>query len=706
MRKFFSLALALIMILSLCACGKKDDGDKVRECGVYVTVEATDVYTVSCGTDDGSDSFANADESAIAAGTVAHFDFAGDKAEGKDKALIEYSICVYDKELNILAVKSFSDDFSNMARIDITVTADHKIINANAGSCGGDVVAEMTTKAAEGSVWYMEPTVFMPDRSDAADAINASLAAISESFTGETFTANQKLYAQNVGDGTADGLTAFSMRRTIRTARLDSGIVSFRVADRAALGTGENLVISGVNFDSQTGKELKLSDLGKSVDKIVSTVSEKILVSFNNDPKYEGVFFNEGYSDTIKSLVSDGHWYMSADGIVIIADPGVLSDAENGFYEFTVAYEDISSVIKADYMPADDRDGGEADANVMFADDAALNELTLLGSKPDDNVKSFIISANGSIYDISVYTIEYYESTKNYNLVKEVLSCSDMSDGAALAVNMELSGTKPCMVLRFALADGTAQERLLSLDENGGIKVTDPKGSIGTDITDRLPYEGDLDGDNKAETVSTNAGSDGFVVLNVDSNGSSYEISTGLKTLDSIRLFDLDADGTREIYLDGADESGANVACAVFYSPDDAQPLHLALFDSQSYAAGSIKEFDDGKLVLETKLSILGTYDVKSVYTLKEKSFSRDSGDIVFDNAPYVTTSKSITLSNGSLLRSGTTLRFTSTDGSSVINFITDGGFTGAIAIANSGNGWTIAGQPDTNYFKSLPYEN
>ena len=42
----------------------------------------------------------------------------------------------------------------------------------------------------------------------------------------------------------------------------------------------------------------------------------------------------------------------------------------------------------------------------------------------------------------------------------------------------------------------------------------------------------------------------------------------------------------------------------------------------------------------------------------------------------YVTTLKSITLSNGSLLATGTKLRFTSTDGISVINFVTDGGFT------------------------------
>ncbi len=106
-------------------------------------------------------------------------------------------------------------------------------------------------------------------------------------------------------------------------------------------------------------------------------------------------------------------------------------------------------------------------------------------------------------------------------------------------------------------------------------------------------------------------------------------------------------------------------------------------------------------------MNILGTYKVKNVYALADKSFSKASDDIVFDNnMTYVTTSKSITLSNGSLLATGTKLRFTSTDGSSVINFVTDGGFTGSIPIASSGSGWTISGQPDTSYFTSLPYKN
>ena len=707
MRKFIAMALAFCCVLSLCACGKKDTGEAERECGVYITMQASDVFTVSCGTEDGSDSFENADKSAIKAGSVIHFDFAGDKAESTERADIEYSICIYDKELNILSTKSFVDDFSNRARIDITVTEDHKIINANAGSCGGDVVIEMATETGDDNVSYMSPTVFMPERSDAAAKINESLEALATEYTTKTYQDNYGHYTQNIGDGTAKGLSAFGMERTIRSQRADSGVISLRIVDRASLGTTNTLKISGISYDPQTGDELKLADLGSSSEKLVNTVSEKILVSFNEDPKYQGVFFNEGYTETIKSLVSDGHWYLSADGIVIIANPGEIADAAAGFYEFTVPYSELGDVISKDYIPSAELDGSEGDVSVEFAADNSAADLTFLGSPAAEDIKSLILSASGSIYDLDVYTISYNESAKTYNILKQILACSDMSDGAALAINAQLEGTTPGMVVRFKLADATQEIRLLSLDENGAVKVTDPNASSGTVITSRLPYTGDIDGDNKDETISTAADEQGLTILNIEANGSTTGVTTGIKELGSVRLFDLDGDGVREIYLDGKDANGQSITCAVLYSAGESRPLHLALFNSQSYALGVIKDFEDGKLVLDTEMNILGTYKVKSVYTLSDNTFAKSTGDIVFDNnTTYVTTSKSIKLSNGSLLAKGTKLRFTSTDGSSVIHFVTDGGFTGSIPIVSSGSGWTIGGQPDTSCFTSLPYKN
>lgn len=705
MRRFAAMIMALILILTLCACGKKDDGNKERECGVYITVEADDVYTVSYGTEDGSENCSHADGSAISVGEVIHFDFAGEKAEGTEPAEIDYSICVYDADLNILAVRSFTDDFSNHARVDITVTADHKIINANAGS-SGDIVIEMENASAGDGVTYMIPRVAMPARAEAADALNSGIKELNDVFTGDQLSANKDAYAANVGDGTAEGLTAFSMDRTVRVARADSSVISFRMVDRVSLGTVSTLAITGHSYDPQTGAELKLADLGDDTEKLVNAIAEDILTSFNEDEQYKDTFFLEGYTDILRSLISDGHWYLTGEGIVIIANPGEISELEKGFYEFLVDFDVIKGIVDERFIPAE-REGDEGSVNAVFAADADSSAFTLLGSEASKDIKSIVVSAEGSIYDVSVYTIKYYAESGSYTPVRQILFCSDMTDGAALAVNTELSGTDPGMVVSFTLGDGTVETRLLALDENGGLKVIDPNAKNGKIITDRLPYSADLDGDKTEEAVDTSADSEGRLVVSVGSAGETAQVTTDINTVSSIRLCDLEGSGNTGIYIDGTTLDGKQITCVLFFDSSDAEPLQAASFGSDSFAEGSIKEFAEGKLILDTNMNILGTYKVKNTYTLSDGVFTREGGDISFDNeGVFVTTSKSITLTNGSILKSGTSLRFTSTDGSSVINFVTDGGFTGSIAIANSGSGWTIDGQPDTSYFVSLPYVN
>ena len=705
MRRYAAMIMAFILILTLCACGKKDDGAKERECGVYITVEADDVYTVSYGTEDGSENCSHADGSPISVGEVIHFDFAGEKAESTEPAEIDYSICVYDADLNILAVRSFRDDFSDRARVDITVTADHKIINANAGS-SGDIVIEMENASAGDGVTYMIPRVAMPARAEAADALNSGIKELNDIFTGDQLSANKDAYAANVGDGTAEGLTAFSMDRTVRVARADSSVISFRMVDRVSLGTVSTLAITGHSYDPQTGAELKLEDLGDDTEKLINAIAEDILTSFNEDEQYKDTFFLEGYTDILRSLISDGHWYLTGEGIVIIANPGEIAELEKGFYEFLVDFDVIKGIVDERFIPSE-REGDGGSVNAVFAADADSSTFTLLGSEASKDIKSIIISAEGSIYDVSVYTIKYYAESGSYTPVRQILFCSDMTDGAALAVNTELSGTDPGMVVSFTLGDGSSETRLLALDENGGLKVIDPNAKNGKIITDRLPFSADLDGDKTDETVDTSADGEGRLVVSVGSAGETAQVTTDINTVSSIRLCDLEGSGNTGIYIDGTTLDGKQITCVLFFDSSAAEPLQAASFGSDSFAEGSIKEFADGKLILDTNMNILGTYKVKNTYTLSDGVFTREGGDISFDNeGVFVTTSKSITLANGSILKSGTSLRFTSTDGSSVINFVTDGGFTGSIAIANSGSGWTIDGQPDTSYFVSLPYVN
>lgn len=701
MRKIAAILLALLLVLGLCACGKKAETVKERDCGVYVTVEADDVYTVSYGTDAGSESTKHADNTPLDAGEVVHFDFAGDAAKSSEKAIIDYSICIYDKDLNVLAVESFSSDFSNMARIDITVTADHRIINASDKLvCGGDTIIEMTTSKPETGVSLVVPTVTMPNRPEAAKAINDSIAAVNKTFTGEQLTSSRKAYddlAKEAEDG--EKLDAFSQNRYVRVTRGDSAVVSFRMYDKANLGSGSASAITGHNYDAYSGAELKLADITSNTEEFVNTCSEEIFSVLTDESKYADMLFVEGYTDKVKDLVSDGHWYMNNDGVVIAINPGEIADSSEGAFEFTVKYDVLAGKIKDEFVPAE-LDGTTGDITAALAKNTDTSSLTVVGSEASKDIKSVLVSVTGKIYNISVYSANYYKSSGKYSLETQLWYCSDLTEGAAFAINKELK-TSPSIFIGFTRPDGTYERRLLSADSSGKVTILDPDGGeTGTLISGKLPYSADINGDETQEKISTTTNAEGLLTLKVESGSSTHEKATKLKTVSSIRLYDIDADGKSEIFVDGKTSDGSTVTYAFKFDGE----LTACSFGDSDHAYGAVKEFTHSKLYLKRSVNVLGSYTAEVSYTYTDGKYTRDSSVLKLSGTSYVTTKKDITLSDGKTLPSGYKLKFTETDGSSYMSFTTDGGITGKIKIEKGESGWTINGNADTSYFESLPY--
>ena len=701
MRRIAAILLALLLVLGLCACGKKTETVKMRDCGVYVTIEADDIYTVSYGTDAGSESTKHADDTPLDAGEVVHFDFAGDAAESSAKAIIDYSICIYDKDLNVLAVESFSSDFSNMARIDITVTADHRIINTSDKLvCGGDTIVQMKTTKPETGVSLAVPTITMPNRPNAAKAINDSIAGINKTFTGEQLESSRKAYKQLAKEADGEDLDDFSQSRYVRVTRGDSTVLSFRMFDKANLGTGSASAITGHNYDAYTGAELKLADITDNTEEFVNACSEDIFSSLTDNSKYADMLFAEGYTDKVKDLISDGHWYMNNEGVVIAINPGEIADSAEGAFEFTVKYDVLAGKIKDEFVPAD-LDGTTGDITATLAKDADASSLTIVGNEADKDIKSVLVSVSGKIYNISVYSANYYKSSGKYSLETQLWYCSDLTEGAAFAINKELK-TSPSIFIGFTRPDGTYERRLLSADSSGKVTVLDPDGGeTGTLISGKLPYSADINGDETQEKISTTTDADGLTTLVVEFGDSSSENATKIKTVSSIRLYDIDGDGKSEIFIDGKTADGSTVTYAFKFDGE----LTACKFGDSDHAYGAVKEFTHSKLYLKRSVNVLGSYTAEVSYTYEDGKYTRDSSVLKLSGTSYVTTTKDLTLSDGKIIPSGYKLKFTETDGSSYIDFTTDQGLTGRIKIEKSDSGWKINGNADTSYFESLPYK-
>ncbi len=692
MRKLFAAILAIAMIFTLCACGSGDGDEKERDCGIFITVEADDVYTVSCATDSGSESSTNADgESPLEQGTVLHFDFAGDAAEGKDPAEIKYTVCAFDENLDIIAEGSFKDDFSNMAKYNLVITEDHHILyEGQAFTSGGDIFVSYTDASPSADVSVMSASVSMPARPDAAKAINTAIGAYNDTFCGEQYNASKEAYEKGIEDGATPALEPFSMNRTVRVMRGDSAVLSFRMADRTNHGSITELSIVTHNFNSQTGAELSISDIAVDADKFTDYCAERVLVATTEEERFltESMIFVEGYTDNIRALISDGHWYFSSEGLVIAANPG---DISTNFYEFVIPYEDLTDVLKEDYFPAE-LEGDYGNIALQLSKNIDISALNLIGDSPDTSINSMVMTAAGNVYDINVYTGKYNADTGSFTLDRQIIFCSDMMRGAAIAINRAPAESSPDLIVSFTCPDGTVRKLLVSADTaNSGLLIMDLEGgNEGIVVNGSISY--DLNGDGAEESIKLQSGD--AVSLAVDSESAATEIKSDAV----LRLYDLNGDGMMELYLSGKLESGESVTYCYLFS----EKLAVA----GEAIPGAVNEFNGNRLFALAELDVLGHHsaNVAYYYDLSANCLAVMNGfEYIFDGDETVTTTVAMALKDGTSIPANTALQLKATDGSSYVKVSTAAGVSGVLSIAKDTMGqWTVNGQPASVCFKEL----
>ncbi len=677
MRKFTAVLTALAIIFALCSCSAEEQ-EKERDCGVYITVKADDVYTVSYGTDDDSGSVTNADESEpLPVGDVVHFDFAGDAAEKDADCVIDYSICVYDKDMEVLAVASFSDNFGNMAKIELVVTEDHHILHSGESvSCGGDLIVDISSSAPETGVSLETPTVSLADREDAEAVINGSISELNAAFVGSEKEAYKTAYDTNYAAAEAGATKSdFSMSRTVRAMRGDSVLLSFRMVDRASLATESVLKIFGVTYDTETGNEVKFSDLSDDAEGLRSFCAEYVLIATTEEARFkdENMVFNTGYTDTLSSLVSDGHWYLSDEGMVIAANPGEIAPESSGHIEFVIPYSELDGKLSDRFMPLE-RDGEYG--SVSAVTDAQDGAFVTVGEALDESTLSLTVV--GNVYDLSVYTAKY-SASGSYTLVSQLRYCSDICRGGAFPLNVEL-GSSPNVYVGYSTADGVRHNRLIAMGSNDLPIVIDPDGNdMGLIINSG--YVCDLTADGKTASVDFKSGK-----LTVSSGDDVFEVETPVVIDATLMLYDIDGDCEFEIFIFGGDNSGKPSSCGYKLNGE----LHEIL-----NASGSICRFNGNRATVYNNFEFVDTLPLILNYGC---SYAEDgtlsliaaSNSYAFDGETKLTLKTDLTV-GGVLSKAGTELTLVSTDAESFIDCVNADGSSFRLNISKADDGtWMI----------------
>ena len=208
----------------------------------------------------------------------------------------------------------------------------------------------------------------------------------------------------------------------------------------------------GINFDTQTGKRLELSQLFTDYDHFIEDAKERIIYELKD--RYEDELAAD-YESTVRDMWQDGkepQWYLDASGIVIVLQEYSVGDYSMGAPEICFPYSEYKAYIKENYLPADG-DGVaifQENQEVFFTlpDTRENVSLMLLREEGEDGIsysslwlgqselkleeyltlgKSYLVRHNGEIYcmlEVDRASDDY--ETSIYRLTNGIIEKIDM----------------------------------------------------------------------------------------------------------------------------------------------------------------------------------------------------------------------------------------------------------------------------------------
>lgn len=146
----------------------------------------------------------------------------------------------------------------------------------------------------------------------------------------------------------------YSLYQTVTTARADEAIVSLLDDTYQYMSGNDGLFYrEGINFDSVSGKKLKLSDLFYDYPVFTEDAKERMIYELREE--YGEELFDD-YITVIEQTWQDAaepEWYMDASGIVIVLQENTVGPQTLGTLEIHLPYTEFDSYMKEEYFPKD-----------------------------------------------------------------------------------------------------------------------------------------------------------------------------------------------------------------------------------------------------------------------------------------------------------------------------------------------------------------
>ncbi len=185
--------------------------------------------------------------------------------------------------------------------------------------------------------------VRIPDDPGAEAYINAALSDVENKMMNEcrgSIPAQEEVMREIAEHGENwRPMFTLEMRHELTPQRTTGGIISFEAMDYTFSGGAHGMYgVNGKTFDTQTGRELRLSDLSRQPEAFrEACISEMVRQGL----LMENLWYTtaQDLRPMVEAIADRDSWYLTDQGIVFHSSPYELAPYSEGAIEFLVTYD-------------------------------------------------------------------------------------------------------------------------------------------------------------------------------------------------------------------------------------------------------------------------------------------------------------------------------------------------------------------------------
>ncbi len=243
----------------------------------------------------------------------------------------------------------------------------------------------------------LEASVTLADGGEAEAAINEALSAYHAYREAQAASCLEMAReAQAASAETGLPFTGYAVTDQADAGRVDGAVVSvvFTAVDNTG-GAHGNTAATAMNFEAATGRQLTVADLGDDREALNGAVTAAVEAAIAANP--------EGYypyaADEAASLLTDGGWYFSDQGLTVLCDPYRMAPYAAGVLRFTVPYAELTGILADDWMPGTAAEGGGT-PEAALAEDGVPDAIAAVTA--DEGGSPIAVTTDGPLRDVRV----------------------------------------------------------------------------------------------------------------------------------------------------------------------------------------------------------------------------------------------------------------------------------------------------------------